>query len=681
MNVRLLTLAVLASLGALAAPALARAQFQPPTQEELKMTADPKAPGAAAVYLYREETTDDKIHFHSVYVRIKVLTEKGKELATVSIPYEKEANQVTDIRGRTIHSDGSIVPLNVKPTDLLEHKTSEHQMNKKVFTLPSVEVGSILEYRFRVQYDENVVSSPTWEIQQPYFVHKAHYSFIPSTSNYTIYDGGPLDAQSSHYSFLPSLDNDIENDSGESLDMLKYSVHADGKSNVAVDVAGRYSFDIADVPPIPDEDFMPPNNVFCWRVNFYYTNNFANEDFWKEASKHWVRRVEKFSKSGNEITLAAATLYAPTDSETVKATKIYDAVQKLDNTGFSRKKTESELKADKINVVHSVEDVWKQKSGSQKQIALLYVALARAAGLKVWPMQVVNRDRAIFDTLLLSTKQLDDYIVAAKLDGKDVFLDPGQKMCPFGVLHWKHTLTHGLQLTENGPILAATPPFQYKDASYTRVASLTIDEAGNVKGIGRFTLSGPDALLWRQIALQNDAEEVKKQFNESLHGKLPDGVNAEFDHFQGIDDSSAQLSVIFHIKGNLGSVIGKRMILPELFFESHAEHPFTAQDKRTSPIDVHYPELFVDQVIYHLPVGFAVDSLPPVTDIDWTGSAKLHITAETKADVVTVKRTLAYNFTVLDGKNYADLHGFYQKVATADQQQLVLKKAAAPQGN
>jgi len=37
-----------------AAPALLIAQFQDPTPEEFKMTADPKAPGAAAVYLYYE---------------------------------------------------------------------------------------------------------------------------------------------------------------------------------------------------------------------------------------------------------------------------------------------------------------------------------------------------------------------------------------------------------------------------------------------------------------------------------------------------------------------------------------------------------------------------------------------------------------------------------------------------
>ena len=44
---------------------------------------------------------------------------------------------------------------------------------------------------------------------------------------------------------------------------------------------------------------------------------------------------------------------------------------------------------------------------------------------------------------------------------------------------------------------------------------------------------------------------------------------------------------------------------------------------------------------------------------------------------VTVDRTMAYNFTILDAKEYSDLHDFYQKVATADQQPLVLTRATA----
>jgi len=96
------------------------AQFQEPTKEELQMTADPKAPGAAAVYLYREETTADSLPFHTYYERMKILTEKGKEPATIRIPYERGEFKVYDIKGRTIHSDGTVIPLSTKPSDLMD---------------------------------------------------------------------------------------------------------------------------------------------------------------------------------------------------------------------------------------------------------------------------------------------------------------------------------------------------------------------------------------------------------------------------------------------------------------------------------------------------------------------------------------------------------------------------------
>ena len=88
------------------------------------MTADPKAPGAAAVYLNIEEIANDPIHFQSVYIRIKVLQEKGKELATVELPYMSGSTKITDIKARTIHSDGTVIPLNGKPEDLLSTKTT-----------------------------------------------------------------------------------------------------------------------------------------------------------------------------------------------------------------------------------------------------------------------------------------------------------------------------------------------------------------------------------------------------------------------------------------------------------------------------------------------------------------------------------------------------------------------------
>ena len=645
---------------AFTSPALLLAQFQQPTDEELKMTADPKAPGAAAVYLYREETTDDSLHYHSYYDRIKVLTEKGKELATVRIPYVYGVDKVTDIQGRTIHADGTIIPLDVKPDDLMDFKSKYYQVDTVVFTLPSVEVGSILEYRLKVRPPEYRVSEPTWDIQLPYFVHKAHFIFHPYI-------------EPGHY---------ITNSQGQTLTRLMYAARLTANAAVNYEkTTDLYSLDLTDIPAVPDEDWMPPLNTLKWRVEFYFTNAVSGPAFWQDAGKQWAKEAQEFTKPSNGLKKAVADIVATADTDEQKATKIYTAVQKLDNTDFSRKKSVVERKKEKLKDIHNAEDVWKQQSGSADDIALLYIALARAAGLKAWPVQVVDRNRAIFDNRTLSVRQLDDYMAIVEVNGKDVYLDPGQKMCPYGILHWKHTLVGGFRLTDKGTVTALTPFSIYKTAVIQRVAELTIDPDGSVKGTVRFIMTGPDALHWRQLALENDRDEVKKQFNESMQDELPEGVQADFDHFLALEDYNVNLIGVVKVSGNIGTATGKHFFLPGLFFESRAKHPFVAQDKRSTPIDVHYPRMEEDDVTYHLPPGFTVESMPQDANTAWPEHALLNIHSSAEDGSVTVFRTLAYNFTLLDPKNYPNLHDFYQKVATADQQQLVLTRAPVAKGN
>jgi hypothetical protein len=632
---------------ALALPAPLLAQFQEPTRDELKMTADPKAPGASAVYLYLEDDSDGPAHSKTYYERIKVLTEKGKDLATVSVPYERGVDKIVSIDGRTIHPDGTVFPLTEKPSDLVDFKTKGYQLNNVVFTLPNVEVGSILEFRLKLRRDEYWTYLPTWRVQGPLFVHKAHYSFLP-----------------------------------DRLNTLMYSTNLGSEAKVVQDKKGVITLDIADVPPEPDDDWMPPMNTLRWRVEFFSNTGVTREDdFWDNAGKSWTAWVLDFTKPTGRIRDALAGIVAPDDSDQKKAEKIYAAVMKLENTVFTRQKFKAERKKEKLKDIKKAEDVWKQQAGNDDEIALLYVALARAAGLKVWPMRVVDRNRAMFDKSYLSTYQLDDYIVVVELGGKNVYLDPGQKMCPFGSLHWKHTWATGFQLSDKGAVIAMTPGITYRNSTVKRVADLYIDQTGNVKGSARFVMTGPISLYWRQLALENDDEEVKKQFNESMRADLPEGVQADFDHFLALDDPTVGLIANINVSGSLGTLTGKRFFLPGLFFESRAKHPFVAQDKRAIPVDVHYPMTEQDDVTYNLPPGYNVESLPRDATSSWPDHALLNLHSSAENGSVTIVRTLAYNFTLLDPKDYSDLHGFYQKVATADQQQLVLTRAPAAKGN
>src|SRR5581483_7272322 len=93
-------------------PRLAQAQgFPPLSPDDLKMTADPKAPGASAIMLYREQDCDDNglTSHQDNYVRIKVLTDEGRKYANVEIQFNNKLEKITNLHARTIQPDGSAV--------------------------------------------------------------------------------------------------------------------------------------------------------------------------------------------------------------------------------------------------------------------------------------------------------------------------------------------------------------------------------------------------------------------------------------------------------------------------------------------------------------------------------------------------------------------------------------------
>jgi hypothetical protein len=650
-------------LFAITSPALLLAQFQQPTDEELKMTADPKAPGAAAVYLNVEEVANDPIHFQSVYVRIKVLQEKGKELATVHLPYWHGNFKIDDIKARTIHADGTVIPLVGKPEDLLLSKTSsgngdQMQINSKVFTLPSVEVGSILEYRYQLRYDDDHVSSPTWEIQRPYFVHQARYAFTPFKA------------------FLPGSTTSmyLTDAHGNAVNALIWYKVLPAGVDMKADAAGVFHLEVTDIPAAPDEEFMPPIDSLLYQVKFYYKSARDASDFWVSEAKRWSKEVDHFVESSKSIKEAVAGIIAPGDSDLDKAKTLYKAVQALDNTDYSRKKGDAELKQLKLKVARHAEDTWAQKSGSSQDIALLYLAMLRAAGLNANDMKVTDRSERIFDPGYLDFDQLDDDIVVVNIAGKEIPLDPGEKMCPFQTVRWIHSGTAGIVQGDHVRSLGMTPEQAYTDNKKTRNGDLTLDEHGAIKGQLTFVMVGQEAIDWRQAALRNDQDELKKQFDHSIESIVPEGVEAHIDHFLGLDDPEVNLVAIVNVHGNLGAATSKRLLLPGFFFQTRGSHPFVNQEKRIEPVDMHYGDQVTDQIVYHLPANMSVEGAPQDTKISWQGHAVMATKTASAPGQITIARVFARGFSSAKPEDYQDLRGFYQKIAAADQAQLVLAK-------
>jgi Domain of Unknown Function with PDB structure (DUF3857)/Transglutaminase-like superfamily len=630
-------------------------EWQQPTPDELKMTSDPAAPDAPAVYLFREETVNDDLHEHTMYARIKILSEKGKEMfGDIEIPYEGRRFNITDVSGRTIHPDGTIVPLTAKPMDRLVAKTEQYKFMEKVFSMPDVQVGSILEYRYVLRYDDNAYSSPEWLIQQPVFVHKAHYHFAPTKTSRTI---------------IHTDGRGHEN----AVSALLYTGYLPKGAAVQQTVSG-YDLSVENVAALPDEEYMPPFRSFSYRVIFYYSPWRTGDEFWKEEGKYWSKDVDRFANPTAKMHAAVQTIVAPADSDQQKVEKIYAAVMKLENTSFTREHTAAENKAEGLKVKNA-DDIWEQKRGSEDAITRLFIALCRAAGLKVYAMIVVNRDRNVLQPLYLEWGQLDDELAIVSIGGKEEFFDPGQRYAEFGKLHWKHTWASGVRQTDNGTQIAETPATTYLDSRTERFAQLTLDATGKVSGYVTISMTGTEALRWRHAALRSDEAEIKKNFEDQLQPVVPPGVQVKTNHFIGLADYGHPLMVQVDVSGSMGASTGKRIFLPAVFFEAGAKPRF-ARSKRENAVDLHYPYTIHDQVTLNLPADMTVESVPKEASVPFAPNGDYVAKYVAKDNVYSYGRLMRVASPFYKADEYQSLRSFYQKTNTEDQAQVVLKMGA-----
>jgi hypothetical protein len=663
MIARCLPLVCLATL----ACSIARAdQWTVPTAEELKMTSQPEVPGAAAVYLFREEITDDHLHIWSTYARIKVLTEAGKEFANVELKsYDTRdygGYTVNAIAGRTIHPDGTIVPFTGKPFDKLIEKGQDFKEMAKVFTMPDVEVGSIIEYRYELRYDDNLIFSPSWFVQSDLFTRKAHYLWNPLT--WTGQDGNhPRIA----FAWTPILPKGVE--------LKRTDVPGSEISPGQI----KMELNISNVPPAPSDEFMPPIESLSYRVLFYFSDYHSNDEFWKNEGKSWAKDRDKFIGPDSKVKAAVKDLAAATDTPEQKLRKIYAAVMKLENTTFSRERSTAEEKSQGLGEIRNADDIWERKRGSDRQLAQLFVAMARAAGMKAYLMGVVDRDRNMFLPYYLSLSQFDDDIAIVNVDGKDQYFDPGQRYCPYGQLAWKHTQVQGLRQTDGGAALGLTPGQGYKDSRTDRIATLSMDERGEGTGTVTMTYRGAPALSWRQNYLRGDATSLNHDLQAAMEKLLPGGMDVKVKSVDKLEDYEEPLVIKFDVKGQIASSTGKRLLVPSDIFEADTKPAFP-HAKRELPVYFDYANSVLDAVRITFPATLGIESLPVGDQSQFEKTAVYVLQVESTPTSVTVRRNLLIADIIVDLKQFPELRTFYNKFESKDQEPFVLK-VATPAGN
>ena len=641
---RVAVLIIFATLGGrLSAPAFGQ-EFLPVSAEELKLTTEPRAPEAAAIILQRRVDRDDQRSMETQYYRIKILKEDGRQYANVEIPFDRGYAEVINIRGRVTQPNGSTAMFNGEIYERELAKGKWVRYIAKTFTFPDVQIGTILEYTYTVNLKGFLFSS-SWIVNSDLFTRSAQFSLRPL--RYSV--GVPLTLQRT--STLPVGVEPTE------------------------DPDGVIRMDVSNAPAFLQEQYMPPENGLKWRVDFVYLNGkIANdpEKFWKDTGTLWNEWLERFLKKPKAMESAVRQIVSPEDTPEVKVRKIYARVQGMRNTSYEVAKEEKEQKRSKEKYAENVEDIWKHGYGNSVELPWLFLGLARAAGVEAYGCWVSGRSESFFDPKLQQSGLLRNNVVLVKLNGQEIFLDPGSPFVAFGQLPWHETLTPGICLDGNGGKWVRTPLPGSSESQMRLVAKFKLTQDGSLEGKVTMTCTGLEAVYRRAAELHVDEVGRKKSLEETVKRLIPQTAEVELAKQPDWGNPATPFVAELDVKiANWSTSTGRRSMLPAGIFSAGERHLFESAE-RVHPIYFAYPYAQLDDVRIELPSGWSVASLPKARDRKgYDIQYRMDVTEEKQE--IHITRELASDIFLLQKDHYDGLRNFFGAVRTGDEDPIVLE--------
>jgi hypothetical protein len=617
----------------------------------------PGETGAPAIQLYYADYHDDDSGLQFYYHRIKILNDAGREYANIEIPLDP-FYRFADLKARTIHPDGSIVEFTGKPFEKTVVKTRDIKFAAETFTMPDVIVGSIIEYKYRYEWGRYAIGRE-WSVQHDLFTLKERFSMKG-------YSGG-LVTKHSRY--------------GEEDTYLSYVVYGEVPAPTR-GKGGTIELEMENVPAFKHEEYAPPEGNLKPVVRFFYGGHEVKspEAFWRDYGRDWYDQAEHFMGNRDPIRNAAAQTVAGESDPEKKLRKLYALAQKTRNLTFERERTRQEEKKEELKPNENAADVLERGYGSRNEIARLFVALARAAGFEAQLVRAPNRESYFFKLKYLSTQQLSSEIAVIKLNGNELYLDPGTAFCPFGLVRWIHTDDQGLRLEKTGGTFVAIPPAIADRTPIRRIARVKLSPDGSLKGTVEVELRGNAALEHRLDAIKQDEAGRRKDLEDEAKAWLPPNSIVDLERVEGWEATEEPLHVYYKVEvPAFAQTVGKRLLVPAALFRITRQRKAFEHSERKYAVYFPFAYQELDNVILQMPDGYSPESVPPATEVKLT-STRFITSRNVAGSQFVSKRALVINGIMFPVTQYPEIKGFFDKVLAADQELLVLQSSVATAG-
>lgn len=638
-----------------AAPAVAQpieprpAEWGEVSAEALKRTAHPTDSNATAIIL--SDIGESELRRNNTWSfererRIQLLSESAYEdYGTHTVYLYDEYERIKNIEAATyVLEDGEVVRYELDDDDIFEEEVNEN-VDKVSFTLPNLELGAIIEYKYEIRSDQSFLQPWQFQGQEP-TVYSEYSVKIPEFLKYTVVGRGsePFAEQNREQTYS-NLSNRI------SADRFFWAVH--------------------NAPAIREEAFMTTPNDYVRAIRFKLNkivDPITSEVYevmgsWKDVAVDLMesfRFGRELGRHGEVRDLTDETV-AGLSSSVEKQNAIYKVVQsRIDWNGQQQ-----------FLLKRNLDEVLESGTGSSAEINMLLCSMLQEADVEAYPMLISTRNHGAVTTLYPSVDQFNEVIVAVKTEDGYTFLDATDDHRPAGLLPERALNGQGWLVDKSEPQWVTIPPTGARIRSTLIRASLTKD--GTISGLMNVSNKSFFAVMSRNALADSNPEEVVRESLFDTEVALS-GTNISN---QNVLAEPLKIRSSFSIP-NYAQVAGDFIYVKPVIADAITENPLTAEE-RSFPIDLPSPVQHTYTLSLQLPDGYVVEDLPENKRVrlkDQSGTF-VRIT-QSKDNALTMRIQAVIRKTKFAPSEYDELKRFFAELVATHAEPIVLKKA--PEG-
>jgi Domain of Unknown Function with PDB structure (DUF3857)/Transglutaminase-like superfamily len=655
MKARVLVASVLSLLSS---GILRAVDWRPVTEAELAQKTPRVDPAADAEAIFWDIKIEDSANGGDLkltmnhYIRIKIFTDRGREKhSTVEIE-QFGKRHILDVAGRTIKPNGTIVELKkdaIFDRDLV--KTKGFKAKGKSFTMPNVEVGDIIEYRYKEVRDNEIA----WAM-------RLYYQRDLPMWNVT-YHLKPLN--------MPDL----------RFGMRALAFHCD-LPPYQKEPGGYFSSSMTNMPAFQEESHMPPEDQLRAWVLIYYEEDkkIEAEKYWKQIGREDYQRFKPQMSVDSLVKRTAAEIVSGSEKPEDKLAAIESFCRtKIRNlSSASTHLTAEERKA--LKESHSPGDTLKQKAGWGIDINLLFSALANAAGFDARMARLADRGDTFFSRSIATTYFLHTYSVAVKVNDQWTFRDPSTSFLEPGMLRWQEEGGIALISDPKEGFFVATQSSEPARSVKQRRGTFTLTADGSLEGTVQYTYTGHEAHFQKSRYEEMTASQQEEEWKQSLQNRFS---TAEISDFEMKDNLEPFKPMVVRHKVTVpgyATRTGKRILLQPAFFERNFTPRFSETNRKWD-IYFDYGWGEDDEVTIDLPEGWELDQpmAPVSTKLGDVGNYSVEVRKTVDGRKLIYKRRFDWGFggkILLPVKAYPAVKQTFEFVQQQDNYTIALKAAA-----